>query len=690
MKILLVEDDKSIVELLTVSLSQQNYVLDVALDGAIGWEMASLSPYDLILLDIGLPKLDGISFCRQLRDMGNQSPVLLLTARDAADDRVLGLDSGADDYVIKPFNIQELTARIRALLRRGNTTGSPLLTCGNLCLDPSKRQITYSDQIMPFSRKEYLLLELFLRNQKHVFSRNMIIDRLWSIGEDPPGEDTIKSHIKNIRRKLKAVGADDLVETMYGQGYRINPKYLESEIDQPEVDQSEIETIVDSTPSEKEAMLAQSALEIWERTKEMSFQRLDVLKQIVQSLQDNRLDHNTLSLAVQAAHKLAGSLGTFGFEDGSRLAREIEHQLQAADQLHCSEHSQNELLQDITEQDVTRSHAKPQLLAKHLQRNLYQHIEPLVTDLCAGVIRPDSFSLLSSVTSSSTTFNANAGNTKHAGSVSAQPVTDPVDSVSVASDWPLLLIVDSDRNLAETLSSEATKRSFRTAIAINLDTAEAAIQATPPDIILVDPDCITATGAETSIRKIRQQAPQVPVVLFSDQAETCDRVATIKASGCLFLQKSIAPSQAVQTISNFLQSSCRTKAKVLAVDDDTQILETLKLILEPQGFQVVGLDDPTQFWSTLNTVKPNFLILDINMEPVDGIELCQSVRHNLQWNWLPILFLTAQTDREMLDHAFAVGGDDYIAKPIAPAELSERLTKRWQRIHLLQNPAVVM
>ncbi|NJL23208.1 MAG: response regulator transcription factor [Leptolyngbyaceae cyanobacterium SM1_3_5] len=222
MRILLVEDDQSIVEVLTAVLVEQNYVVDVAIDGEAGWDLIESYPYDLVLLDVMLPKIDGISFCRRLRQRKSQVLVMLLTARDTTTDKLMGLDSGADDYVVKPFNVEELAARIRALLRRGSTSVLPVLACGGLQLDPNTREVRYAGSLLQFSRKEYLLLELFMRQPQRVFSRREIVDQLWSVGEDPPDEDTVKSHVKNVRRELKAAGVPDLIETIYGQGYRLH------------------------------------------------------------------------------------------------------------------------------------------------------------------------------------------------------------------------------------------------------------------------------------------------------------------------------------------------------------------------------------------------------------------------------------------------------------------------------------
>lgn len=224
MKILLVEDDDRIAQSLAEALNDQNYIVDIAEDGELGWEYIDASSYDLVILDVMLPKQDGISLCQLLRRSGYTMPVLMLTAKDTRDDKVLSLDVGADDYVVKPFDLQELLARIRALLRRGNTLQPAVLDWGNLQLDPAICEVTYANQLLHLTPKEYGLLELFLRNQGRVLSADFILDQLWSV-EDLPGKETVKVHIRGLRQKLKAAGAtEDVVETVYGLGYRLNPK----------------------------------------------------------------------------------------------------------------------------------------------------------------------------------------------------------------------------------------------------------------------------------------------------------------------------------------------------------------------------------------------------------------------------------------------------------------------------------
>jgi DNA-binding response OmpR family regulator len=222
MKILLVEDDVRLAETLAEALTDQHYVVDVATDGEVGWHQVKTLDYDLLLLDVMLPELDGISLCHRLRSHGYSLPIMMLTACDTITDEITGLDVGADDYVIKPVDLQKLFARIRALLRRGNGISSPVLEWGDLHLNPSTYEVSYNQIPIHLTPKEYALLELLLRNGRRVLSRSVMIDHVWSL-ESPPEEHAVKVHIRSLRQKLKAAGApEELIETVHSRGYRLN------------------------------------------------------------------------------------------------------------------------------------------------------------------------------------------------------------------------------------------------------------------------------------------------------------------------------------------------------------------------------------------------------------------------------------------------------------------------------------
>lgn len=221
MKILVVEDDERISDAVVEYLSDQHYAVEAVYDGQGAWDLLDVFTYDLVLLDVMLPQMDGITLCQKLRAKGCDIPILMLTAKDTLSNKIEGLDAGADDYLIKPFELKELSARIRALLRRGISSLPPILTWGELRLDPSSCEVFYQDQNLSLSPKEYKLLEFFLRNGRRVFSRAQILEHLWSF-EQVPEEATVKAHIRGLRQKLEAAGAPhDLIETVYGLGYRL-------------------------------------------------------------------------------------------------------------------------------------------------------------------------------------------------------------------------------------------------------------------------------------------------------------------------------------------------------------------------------------------------------------------------------------------------------------------------------------
>lgn len=221
MRLLLVEDDVQLAASLTEVLETQRYVVDTVKDGESGWCQMQLMDYDLTLLDVTLPCLDGIRLCQRLRSHGYQLPVLMLTARDTSQDKVRGLDSGADAYMVKPFDLSELLAQIRALLRRGSPQSPAALMWEKLSLNPNTYEVSYNHQTLRLTPKEFSILELLMRNGRRVLSRPFILESLWSM-QSPPDEETVKAHIKSLRHKLKVAGAPKtLIETVHGVGYRL-------------------------------------------------------------------------------------------------------------------------------------------------------------------------------------------------------------------------------------------------------------------------------------------------------------------------------------------------------------------------------------------------------------------------------------------------------------------------------------
>ena len=221
MRILLVEDDKWLVNALVYQLKKENYAVDAALDGETGCELALANDYDLILLDRMLPKLDGISVLKKIREAGRKYPVLFITARDAVEDRISGLDAGADDYLVKPFDKNEMLARIRALCRRpSNLLEDETIALSGMVLYPRSGSLTYMDKTIELTPHETHLLELLLRNLGQVLPRETILDRVWGPnGCVEPGN--IDSYIHFLRKKISSLHAPFIIRTFRGLGYRL-------------------------------------------------------------------------------------------------------------------------------------------------------------------------------------------------------------------------------------------------------------------------------------------------------------------------------------------------------------------------------------------------------------------------------------------------------------------------------------
>ncbi len=224
MRILLVEDNRQLSDSLRRVLVDDGYAVDTAFDGVEGEELAGFTPYDAMILDVMLPKRDGIQVCRALRAQKVKTPILMLTARDSLDDRVLGLDSGADDYLVKPFEIKELRARLRALMRRETDSKGPDLVVADLRLDPATHFAWRGKTKLDLTAKEFALLEYLMRNPNRLITREMVLNHLWDYGQTL-ASNVVDVHIRRLRRKVDDPFNLKLIETVRGAGYRLrNPE----------------------------------------------------------------------------------------------------------------------------------------------------------------------------------------------------------------------------------------------------------------------------------------------------------------------------------------------------------------------------------------------------------------------------------------------------------------------------------
>jgi DNA-binding response OmpR family regulator/HPt (histidine-containing phosphotransfer) domain-containing protein len=618
LRILVVEDDRLVADALKSTLSHHNYAVEIADDGRAGLDFIEAFNYDLLLLDVMLPKLDGISICRHVRSQGYTMPILLLTAQDSKHDRAVGLDAGADDYAIKPFDPEELTARIRALLRRATERAQPLLTWEQLTLDPRNFEVTYQGNSIAVTPKEYALVELFLRHNRRVFSCGSILEHLWTY-EDAPSEEAVRTHIKGLRYKLRVAGAPgDLIETVYGIGYR-----LKRQIDK----KIEPKTIAPMPPIVSPVNVPQRLTEIWDRHRDRMFERVATIDRVITALQQQSLTTEIRIQAWNAAHSLAGALGTFGLPLGSEVAKQIELLLSS-------------------ETAITLAHI-PEL-------------EVGVTELRLQI-------------------GSRIDRSVELPSIAEVP---NIDAISRS-----IQIISQDLGMIESLQTGSPANLHISEGKQFPSKSKSALQNTrskiEPDLIILDLDYFAnQIQALSALTKLHRQNSKIPIITLSQMGSLDLRIEVASRGGRLFFPKPIDAMTILLAVDRILQPVNVTSAKVTIVDDDLALLEGLTALLLPLGIAVTTLAEPSQFWETLEASVPDLLILDLDLPTHNGVELCRAVRTDQRWATLPIMFLTAHTAPMAIDRVFAAGADDFVSKPIVGSLLAARILNRLERISI--------
>ncbi|WP_414583959.1 response regulator [Scytonema sp. PCC 10023] len=620
MKILLVEDDEFNALLLEKALKAYNYQIETAKDGQTGLELAKMFEYDLLLLDVMLPKMDGINLCRQLRLEGYHMPILMLTANNTTSLRVTGMEAGADDYITKPIDLSELVARMKALLRRAKVILPTILSWENLSLDTNTRVVTYNGESLHLTPKEHSLLELFLRNPGRIFTRSALLDSVW-LSSESSGEEAVTTQIKGLRQKLKAVGmTQDLIETLYGLGYRLR-KHEKDTIRQDSNKHNRRRSLSSSELSQKrkaEAEVIVLVKKMWEEFKGSRLQeQLQLFEQVLAHLSTGNPDSYLMQQAQTEAHRLAGTLGCYGFHEGSKLARQIEV-----------------VLQSLT--------SWQQYPVWQLER-----LEKLITSL-QNILQQ-----------------------------SSQAATLATSKLPL----PRLLIIDNDTILTERIKLDAAAWGLQVEIATDLTTAKSVLASYSPNVILLD---LTFSNSQENglnfLSEITQNHPKIPVIIFTATHQFRCRVEAARLGAHTFFHKTTPVDEVLSVVRKSLNQSVATdEAKIMVVDDDPVVLNHVKSLLLPLGFQVTTLQQPQHFWKELETFSPELLILDIEMPNFNGIELCQVVRTDSRWNHLPVLFLSVHSDAKIVRQVYAVGADDYLRKPIVEQELITRVLNRLER-----------
>ena len=640
MKLLIIEDDQQLAEILKNNLKNR-YVIDVANDRPHGLQLLADHTYDLILLDSGAGAIDGLTFCQDLRRSGNQVLILLMSSQNTTMDRVMGLDAGADDYVAQPVAFGELEARIRALLRRRTVSELPILTWGKLRIETSSCNVFYDGTPLGLTTKEYSIVELLLRQKERIFSQRALLDALWPSDNNPRGEETVRTHMKRLRQKLRPVGAADLIETVYGLGYRLNSALkVVTEVPTEEGIYSRPDSIAvagkqdgsqDSTINQNSTITQDSTItQFWEKQSGRFLQRIAALDHLSQALQRNLSDQELRSQVKRDCIQLVGAIGGVCFPEALPKVKAFGEWLQTSSL--------------TTPTDIQSLRQQAALLGQ------------LLEEICQS------------------------GNDR-----SSRLQSRP-GAILDNNPEQRILVVDPDREYVTELMAAGHRWGFQIVRTTSPLAARESINRVCPDVLLLD--CSSGTLDNISLLQLlRERCPYVPICILAD-GDALDRVAIEKLGGYGFYRKSIPQNVLLQRLQESLprkqSQNFITGGKVLVVDDDRVMLAFLKGILEPWGFQVTLCDDPRECLALIERDRPDLLILDLEMPQVHGLVLCEQLRSQSETALLPILVLTAHQNLESIQKVYSAGADDFVSKPVITPELMTRIFNRLERSDLVK------
>lgn len=514
------------------------------------------------------------------------------------------------DYLGKNIKLAHLDRNTSALMPLPS-----MQNWGKLQIDWERQIVHYGDRILTLSNFENALLEILLGNTERYYPHSLLLERLWSVSS-PLQEAELQTEIQQLRERLKSIGIDNLIETVYGIGYRLNLACL-----QPA-------SVVDAKQQQMEALVAK----VWERAKPNVLEQLAQIQKATQALLSQGLDQASRKTAEGVAHKLAGSLGTFGLLKGSELAKKIE---------------------TIYESDLS------------VVEQQMHYLQELVVDLHLLVEQTTAETLQS---------------TKRRNSLS---VLDP------KLNRPLhLLLVDAEPSVSLQIMAQAQAQGMKIAIASHAANAKQLLINGDYDAVLLQwQDLVRQDVVIDSLADLSSTLKKLGLIIFSNNQQLVSDFSerSLSIRGIFSPQSPI--KAVIEVLKRLLQPDNTRPVRVLAVDDDPAILEHLQLLLEPWGLHVTGLSHTGEFWETLEATNPEIAILDLEMPQINGLELCQQLRVDPRWGWLPVLFLTAKNDPQTIEQVFSVGADDYVSKPMVASELVTRILNRLQRTQILRQRA---
>ncbi|MGC1217959.1 MAG: response regulator [Phormidesmis sp.] len=704
MRILLVDDDENLMESLAELLIQQRYAVDIAVDGSSAETYVDLFDYDLIVLDLMLPDGDGIQFARLFREEGYANPLMILTAKESTAEKVKALDAGADDYVVKPFNFDELCARIRALLRREHQGLPPILSWGPLRLDPSACETTYKNSSVRLTPKEFSMMELFLRHPHRVYSLGAIIDDLWSF-EDPPGEDAVRTHIKGLRRKLRQAGAPkDLIKTVYGLGYRLNENTAWSADSAAYTDVVQLEEVFSSERSLHEEQAVQEPLVQKQPVQEQLYKKqldkehldkehLDKEQQTQLGAAEMPRRHAPQPQAVDAHPSAGYSSGYLSGHSPGHFSNQITSQLATGAAAMTDQARLRRQLADAGRRYLCSAIAQITTLEKVTQALMQDLLEPALCQeglVCAHQLSGSlgSFGFMAGSRTARQIEDAlrslllqpqlNASMTLSTQLTDqlaqwVQTLRQSIEQAAASSTPDVLIIVTEDKQLSKQLAVSATEYCFQPQVVTTLGEATVLLQSTACDALLLDARTDLTADLSTFIQALHEDNTRsiaVPVAVIGTQLDWPTRLLLSQQGVSIVSDRTAPPTQIMRAVAQIARAKKRP-IKVAIALTDPHLLARLNTQLPSQGFQVIPFESAIALWQWFDSVcEPppvDILLLEsgpstltkvtdspLELSPLEstplalsGLDLCRIIRSDPRSTAVPIVFLTDQLETKL-------------------------------------------
>lgn len=622
MKVLLVEDDTRLSKLIRDCLLPEAEAVDVLERGGSVLETVKKKDYDVIILDVLLPEKNGIDICRELRRNNIEVAVLFITALNNKNDKIRAFEAGADDYLLKPFDLQELILRVKALVRRDkkNNPQARILTYGKLTLDPTTRTVKCGDEELVLTRTEYHILKLFLEYPQQILEQDRIINELWDI-EATPTPTTLRSHIKSLRKKLQQAGlGKDLIQTVYGVGYRLKPLSPQGK---PQEEKQDNDTRDDSS-QQMDSMIQQ----LWQECQQTVLEDCQTLSSYIQG----KHPHLCHEEAVRKSHNLVGFLGSLGFTKASEICRQIENLLKA-----CQE--------TITPQ---ASHQILQLL-NQLQSTLFPPQDTLTETTIPQVV-----------------YDGNP----------LPPNPQPPTSQTYE-----ILVIDENQKIANQLILFVENPNVNFRFAHTPETALDYITHENFHVVILETLWQKVSGnvkaINDSLLSTLAKKHTTSVIIYTQDDSVENRLYCSAYPISAFLSKENPIPTLWQYVENCLATgkSGGKRHKILLIDDDKRFVDVLSHKLKNSGLpvEVDAIVDSEGFLDKIRKIKPDLMIVDVQMPKLNGLDICRIVKKDPLLSNIPFIFLTGNLTPTLINQLVKAGGDDFISKSKIDVELYPRI-----------------